>query len=66
MGMACQCLDTSPPANICTPKPMTPHVCNRRFTAQWLTWLAYVHVAFQPLMANLFFLYGQVCVCRVC
>lgn len=27
---------------------------------QWLTWSAFVHVAFQPLVINLFFLYGQV------
>eukprot|EP00775_Hariotina_reticulata_P013610 gene13610-13735_t len=26
---------------------------------QLLTWAAYVHVAFQPLIVNLFFLYGQ-------
>jgi hypothetical protein len=27
---------------------------------QALTWAAYIHVAFQPLIVNLYFLYGQV------
>jgi hypothetical protein len=49
-----------------------PAACERKLTAiclplsckpsckQALTWAAYIHVAFQPLVVNLYFLWGQV------